>query len=478
VGFARAAGVVLFCSAVSCGPAPAPTGSGDVHADSGPSPLGYRVRFDPEQGVLEARLCTSGGLPARLVPVRPEGAHYLRWATGPSGQPLPRDGTVLEVPEAGSPGCVAYGVDLALAARSSRHVTRQGGDWLTSSGVWLWRPERLAPGTRVELRFELPRGVRALAPWPEGEGASLALPPSALHLHAYVALGRLTAGELREGGVTLRYARLGGGGPSDDAIRRWLGSALRAAATIGASPCADRIVAVLVPAPPGPDPVPFGMLHRGGDPSIMFLVREGAEEGALVDDWVATHELAHLALPLVDRQDAWLPEGVATYYQEVARARAGILSPLDAFRRMDAGFERGRRAGTGRPLAEESASLPRTGAYARVYWAGAAFALEADMMLRAHHGSSLDAVLAALPLRRGPGSGPWRAEALLREMDRAAGTVALSELARAHLARSDFPDIEALFARLGLVRDAEGALTTVDDAPLAPLRDAITARAK
>ena len=38
---------------------------------------------------------------------------------------------------------------------------------------------------------------------------------------------------------------------------------------------------------------------------------------------------------------AWLSEGTASYYQNVLRARAGILPAEDAWQRMHSGFRRG-----------------------------------------------------------------------------------------------------------------------------------------
>ena len=53
-------------------------------------------------------------------------------------------------------------------------------------------------------------------------------------------------------------------------------------------------------------------------------------------DWTATHEFSHLLLPYVSRRDRWLSEGLASYYQNVLRARDGRLSETDAWRKLDA----------------------------------------------------------------------------------------------------------------------------------------------
>jgi hypothetical protein len=465
---------LLACAASGCSSGAGPQAGRPADPASAVQVLEYRVRASPDLGVIEVRLCFPGASPDRLVPVRPTGRHYLRWATDSHGRPLVRKQSALLVPRSDGGGCVAYGIDVALAARSSRHVSFHGRDLLTSSGVWLWRPEPLGPRARAQVRFELPPGTRAQTPWPVVHDGVHRLDRTALHLHAYVAFGGLEPRALNVGGVSLRYVRLGGDvDPPHAAVRELLASAARAAATTGGGLPTEPITVFVVPAPAGDGPVAFGMVHRGGGPSVMLMVREGAEPAELARDWVAVHELSHLVVPLVRRRDAWLSEGIATYYQEVARARAGMLTPLEAWSHMAAGFERGRRAGTGRSLRDESAALQRTGAYRRVYWAGAAFALHADVRLRAEHGSSLDAVLGGLRAEFERTHRPRSARELIRRMDRVSGTRVFSSLAARCLRSAEFPDVAALFARMGLRRDDANRLTLSDGAPLAPVRDAI-----
>src|SRR5690606_4452079 len=125
------------------------------------------------------------------------------------------------------------------------------------------------------------------------------------------------------------------------------------------------------------EPVPLGLARRGGVASVLLLVDETADLAALRADWVAVHELFHLLWPRIERADAWLSEGLATYYQEVLRARHGLISQRDAIQHLVDGLARGARADGGLPLGEESARMRATHSYTRVYWSGAAFAFAA-----------------------------------------------------------------------------------------------------
>ncbi|WP_211345382.1 hypothetical protein, partial [Marilutibacter aestuarii] len=170
-------------------------------------------------------------------------------------------------------------------------------------------------------------------------------------------------------------------------------------------------------------PVPWGQTQRGGaSPGVLLYVREDAGLAELRGDWTATHEFAHLFHPYLGREGRWLAEGLASYYQNVVRARAGMMAPREAWRELDAGFRRGERDTRAGPLASAA-----RGETMRVYWAGAAFWLEADLALR-RHGQDLEGVLAAHAaccLATAPARDPG---GFVAALDRIAGTSLLAPL--------------------------------------------------
>ncbi|MEM9730770.1 MAG: hypothetical protein AAF997_19465, partial [Myxococcota bacterium] len=162
---------------------------------------------------------------------------------------------------------------------------------------------------------------------------------------------------------------------------------------------------------------------------------------ALERDRVAVHELSHLWLPRLYDKDRWLSEGIATYLQELLRARWGLQTAEESWKRLHDGMSRGRRSGTGRVLDRESREMGRTGAYHRVYWSGAAFALEADLRLRQASGGSMT-LPRALDLareKRGEVSSLVKGADFLAELDAAAGTDFLAPLGERYAALTDFP---------------------------------------
>jgi predicted metalloprotease with PDZ domain len=233
---------------------------------------------------------------------------------------------------------------------------------------------------------------------------------------------------------------------------------------------------IVEPVPGGRDPVPFGRSYDGGGRALHLLLFAGAADGDLPGEWVAVHEMVHATTPTIRPEDAWFSEGLATWYQEVARARAGLRSREQAWQNLLEGFERGRRGGTGRVLREESREMHRHHAYFRVYWAGAAIALLADLELRRLSGgrTTLDDMMRLLQREPGRGAGLFAAGDLVAFFGERTATDTVRRIAETHLARSAFPDLTAALDWLGVSWDGE-TLILRDDAPGAAVRDAILA---
>lgn len=218
-------------------------------------------------------------------------------------------------------------------------------------------------------------------------------------------------------------------------------------------------------------PVPWGQTLRRGDTAVLLFVRDDATPAELRADWTAIHELSHLFHPYMGRDGRWLSEGLASYYQNVLRARAGLLTPERAWELLDAGFGRGRRESSGAPLVELSRTHEGT---MRVYWAGAAFWLQADIALRRDHATSLDAVLSKYSDCCLSGTGETAPTQFIAELDRLSDTKVFS-LNYARLVESRaFPSLDAVYRELGIARRGD-ALAFDDGAPDTAVRRSIMA---
>jgi hypothetical protein len=261
---------------------------------------------------------------------------------------------------------------------------------------------------------------------------------------------RIEGNDLRSGDRTL-HLRIA---PDIDAerarmLRGWLTETAAATLTAyGRFPLKDATVRISEVAPRGDSPVPWGQTSRRDSVAVLLYVRKDASLDELRADWTAVHELSHLFHPYLGDDGRWLAEGLASYYQNVLRARSGLLTEAEAWRRLDAGFGRGRREDSDARLDELSRSHRGT---MRVDWAGAAYWLEMDLALRTE-GSSLDAVLSHYADCCLGGTGEVAPAAFVEQLDRIAGGHRFRTRFERYASSREFPVLDAAYAELGIAR--------------------------
>ena len=255
-------------------------------------------------------------------------------------------------------------------------------------------------------------------------------------------------------------------------LQRWIEETVEATRTqSGRFPLRDAYVRIQQIDSNDDSPVPWGQTRRRGEAGVLLYVRRDASYEQLRADWTAVHELSHLFHPYLGDSGRWLAEGLASYYQNVSRARAGLLDGEEAWRRLDAGFRRGQSASSGTRL---DAMGRGRGGTMRVYWAGAAYWLEADLALRRDSGTTLDAVLDRYADCCLHGTDPVMPQDFASALDGLAGSDTFSVLYRRYAASREFPSLADAYAQLGIGRNGEN-LTFASTAKNKQLRDAIMA---
>ena len=111
----------------------------------------------------------------------------------------------------------------------------------------------------------------------------------------------------------------------------------------------------------------------------------------------------------------------------------------------------------------------------RIYWAGAAYWLDADITLRTQHHTTLDAVLDRYTRCCLDGSADVTPEDFVATLDRVAGVAVFVPLYARYAADTAFPAVAPLLDALGLKRDGD-ALQFAQHGAAARLRRAITTR--
>ena len=315
-------------------------------------------------------------------------------------------------PEADDADCFAaegptlrYRLDVAGLARGRGDpdsAARFGNaGFIVSDLAFLLRPVGADPDTEVRLDWTLPSGISIAAPWTRLPGKAPRFRTTLLQRRtgSYVAVGKLTSlGSIQVPGGALHAAVFAGARrATDDELRSWLRSAGSAVARLyGGLPIGD-VNALLIPVH-SRTPGVFGSVLRENFASAALLFGDDAEGSSFHSEWMAFHELFHLGNPRVVGRIPWLTEGLATYYQDVLRARAGVATPqamwddlLDGLHRFCAPEGKG-------PYLQRLKRLMRDHEYREYYWGGACWAFRLDLAVRQRSGGrrSLDDVLREL----------------------------------------------------------------------------------
>jgi hypothetical protein len=410
----------------------------------------FVARIDTSAERLHLRGCASQAVDRLLLRAgHGAGAYLLQLQRG--------DGTVLEVVDGvvharnwRASECFDAKIDLRAAGESDRWRLGRAADryYRLPPSLWFWRPRDIDPDSSI--RFELPDGWSASVPWTPTAHGHHRLGSTPRDWPAQTAFGRFVEHTLALPGGRLRVSLLPlVDAPVRDSMRDWINSnATLLLSNDGRLPLPDTQV-LIVPLPGQRSPVPWGQVSRGGGATVTLFVGAAAGRDAWQADWTLAHELAHLQHPYLGDRGRWLAEGLGSYYQNVWRARHGDISADEAWRRLDAGFARGRAATAGQPLEFATGR----GSTMRIYWSGAAYWLESDLALR-KLGSSLDQVLAAFRDAHLPSERVWTPGEFIAALDRVQPAAQLSARYRRYATLREFPDLRDAYGKLGLVPDA------------------------
>lgn len=453
----------------------------------------YAVTFDATSHMATVRLCLAQAHDAVRIAADSDWAmHFVSGIARSSGAAVDKGQEGWRAARWQAGECLSYAADIgAIASANKVDVGWQmGEDLVAAPQLWLLRVEDTEGDAHVEIA--LPPGWAVSAPWreeqlrsalPPGTSASAqphagavptAMPPPSASLgstasftiphtpadwSAAVAIGHFTEERITLPGGVLRLTILHGGDVTQRAtLRKWFDHVSQAIlSAYGRLPLPDVQVLMIPVDGHGHGGVLFGQSVRGEGNSLQLLVDPSRPAEEFDDDWMAVHELSHLMHPYLGDRGAWLAEGLATYYQNVLRARAGMLTPAQAWGRLAEGFKRGASGQSADTLEDAAEHMHRTHAFQRVYWSGAAFWLTVDNDLRRTSGDKigLDAVLGKFGACCLPAYREWRPEEFVARIDALAGTTLIEERYREFAARREFPDWTAVFADLGI--DSDGS---------------------
>jgi hypothetical protein len=215
------------------------------------------------------------------------------------------------------------------------------------------------------------------------------------------------------------------------------------------------------------DPIPWAQVDRGTVDTVKFYVVENTDASDLLAQWTGYHEIAHLLLPYRGWGDTWFSEGLATYYQNLLQARAGLISEQEMWQRLYAGLVRGREDSRfdGMPLIEVNRQMRSSGGYMRVYWSGAWYFLAADIRLRANSTGTFSLDDALLALNECCARDALSVSQMIQAMDAGHKQPVFAELYQRMRQSERLPEFEPLLRQLGItINDGQVVLQATGNA--------------
>lgn len=446
------------------------------------APVRYTATFDATTQAMHVRLCLDAHAQVRFAADSRWAMRFIHDVRRSADGALAADRAGWSATRWGAGECLSYRAD--LGAMADTHQTdvghRLGDDLLTAPQLWLLRPSVWSAGA-ASIRVALPAGWSICAPWNKvstpDDSLRFEIPHTPANWSAAVAIGHFTQEPIVLPGGTLRVAILHGATPAQrEVLHAWLTHVSRAIVSAYGRLPLSTVQVLVIPVAARSRAVVFGESTRGQGNALQLLVDPSKPLAEFRDDWIAVHELSHLMHPYLDASGAWLAEGLATYYQNVLRARAGLLAPAQAWDRLHQGFADNAGQHYHDTLAAAASGMSRSHEYQRIYWSGAAYWLTVDRDLRRASGNRLNVDLAlarfrdcCLPDHRG-----WQPQAFVARLDALLGTQTFARRYREFADLRQFPATEQTFADLG-IRDVAGKVAFDDSAADAALRVAIMA---
>lgn len=466
--------LVAACAAGCRAGGPAPAAPLPKRAEARGALGEWTARWDASSGVLDVEARVHAGAGTRFEIERGVEAfvHDVSAEGGRGWIEASREGASFVLPPCAGECRLRYRVALREAARSidDLDVASEEGDAVVAPpSSWILAPRDAAATARLRFRVETSAGSRFVTGVFRAPGGADAweLALGDLWTSPYSAFGTFRTRAIDAPGARIELA-VGAGrlAVSDEAIAAWTRDAARAVAVyFGRFPMREALVVVMPARGPW---VGGGRTLSGGGGTVFVRLGARANDDALARDWVLVHEMTHLAFPSVSRAQAWAEEGLATYVEPFARTRAGLLSAEEAWRGLALGLPNGLPG-------PDDRGLDRTPTWGRTYWGGALFYLLADIEIRkgTDNERGLEHALRGILDAGGSNAVRWPLEQSFSVGDAAAGATVLTRLHEAMGASPHPLDLDALLRSLGVHVSGED-VTLSDDAPLAPIRRAIT----
>ena len=432
--------------------------------------------FPENLNVVQVRLCFEGRAPTRLYRHEQAGKYSTRLFHNGRQLVASHNRSTLKLPALPENACLNWQTDftVALKKKDYRLIMQRGEDLVMATSLWFWK----GPKHRdLLVDLQLPAGMSVSTSWKEMEstGSTTRFRPdkTSADWESRFAIGVFELDIIEVAGAGIRLATPGSlSGAQRTKIRQWIERTINTVTSVYGYFPQPQPQVLVIPIGHRSKAVVKASVVRGGGLATIIYIDETRSLAEFMLDWKATHEFSHMLIPYITSRNRWLSEGLASYYQNVLRARDGRLTETQAWQKLYDGFQRGKNGTHGGSLAQATRS--GRGSTMRVYWSGAALLLMADMQLRELSGGrqSLDTALQSLSSCCMSNEKTWQAREMFQRLDKLTGTEIFENLYDKYVYAHSFPDMRPVWEDLG-VQIRFNRVRLMPSAPLTNIRTAI-----
>ncbi|MCO4805837.1 MAG: hypothetical protein KC456_04520 [Flavobacteriales bacterium] len=142
------------------------------------------------------------------------------------------------------------------------------------------------------------------------------------------------------------------------------------------------------------EPVPWANTIRNGEQGVEFYIDPTFDLKDFLDDWTAPHEIAHLSIPYVGKENMWFSEGYASYMQYLIMVEMDVLEQDEAEERMQERMNKiVGKYNTTEDVVSVNRALIAKHNYPAAYWGGACYFAHVNKALMTEKGVSLMQVI-------------------------------------------------------------------------------------
>lgn len=143
------------------------------------------------------------------------------------------------------------------------------------------------------------------------------------------------------------------------------------------------------------EPIPWAHTERKKNKQgVRFYINPELDDEILFNDWTAPHEISHLAIPFVGKENSWFAEGFASYMQYQIMQEMGIYTKEEIKERYRKRIAKIRNDYSDEMVFVENAKALRAKYnFPAMYWGGAMYFIYLNEILVKEEGKTVNEII-------------------------------------------------------------------------------------